>query len=86
MSVTGKPARHVEIPKGGLTATTPAKTKEVNGLFDLMQEIKGNFFNGIPTNPEDARVLKENASKARQSRGVKTQPMTIDEYFIKYLL
>ncbi|WAO92333.1 NmrA domain-containing protein [Fusarium falciforme] len=82
--LTGKPARHVEIPKGGLTATTASKTTEVNGLFDLMQEIKGNFFNGIPTKPEDARVLKENASKARRSDGVKARPMTIEEFFIKY--
>ncbi|RSL75630.1 hypothetical protein CEP51_010688 [Fusarium floridanum] len=84
--LTGKPARHVEIPKGGLTAITPSKTAEVNGLFDLMQAIKGNFFNGIPTNHEDARVLKENASKARQSNGVKACPMTIEEFFTKYAL
>ncbi|KAI8717005.1 NmrA domain-containing protein [Fusarium sp. LHS14.1] len=82
--LTGKPARHVEIPKGGLTATTASKTTEVNGLFDLMQEIKGNFFNGIPTKHEDARVLKENASKARRSDGVKAQPTAIDEFFLKY--
>ncbi|KAJ3550029.1 hypothetical protein NM208_g204 [Fusarium decemcellulare] len=84
--ITGKPARYVEIPKGGLTATTPSKTTEVNGLFDLMQEIKGNFFNGVPTKPEDARVLKEMASKARRSNEAKAQPMTVEEFFIKYAL
>ncbi|CAI6041219.1 unnamed protein product [Clonostachys chloroleuca] len=84
--VTGKPSRYVEIPKGGLTAKTPSKTKEVNALFDLMQEIKGNFFNGVPTKPEDARALKESASKFRKSSGTKSTPMTIEEYFGKHAL
>ncbi|KAJ4252743.1 hypothetical protein NW762_010649 [Fusarium torreyae] len=83
--VTGKPARHVEIPLGGLTAMIPSKTREVNGLFDLMQAIQGNFFNGEPTQHQDARDLKEAASRARKSGG-SGQPTTLEEYFRKYAL
>ncbi|KAF4973693.1 hypothetical protein FSARC_82 [Fusarium sarcochroum] len=83
--ITGKPSRHVEIPLGGLTATTPSKTTEVNGLFDLMQAIQGNFFNGEPTQHQDARDLKEAASRARKSGG-NGKPITLEEYFRKYAL
>ncbi|KAF5572952.1 hypothetical protein FPCIR_14140 [Fusarium pseudocircinatum] len=83
--VTGKPARHVEIPLGGLTATTASKTTEVNGLFDLMQAIQGKFFNGETTQHQDARHLKAAASRARKSGG-DGRPTTLEEYFEKYTL
>lgn len=70
--------------KGGLTAKDEFKTKEVNGLYDLMHDIKGNFFNGIPTEHEDARILKRAAAEARQSSNVSEKPMTLEDFFMKY--
>lgn len=73
------------IKKGELTSTDEFKTKEVNGLFDLMHAIKGNFFNGLPTVPENARILKKAASEARHSPA-SSKPMSIEEFFKKYAM
>ncbi|KAH0433006.1 NmrA family protein [Colletotrichum camelliae] len=83
--VTGKPARYKEVKKGVLSAADEFKTKEVNGLFDLMHAIKGNFFNGVPTEHNDARLLKKAAAKARQSN-VSLKPMTVEQFFQKYAM
>ncbi|KAJ0305314.1 hypothetical protein Brms1b_010910 [Colletotrichum noveboracense] len=83
--VTGKPARYKEVKTGGLRAADEFKTKEVNGLFDLMHAIKGNFFNGVPTEHEDARLLKKAAAEARQSN-ISLKPMTLEQFFQKYAM
>lgn len=62
------------------------KTKEVNGLFDLMHAINGNFFNGIPTIHEDARTLKSEAAKATGRTGDAAKPMTLEAFFRKYAM
>ncbi|KAK1856555.1 NmrA family protein [Colletotrichum chrysophilum] len=81
--VTGKPARYKEVKTGGLSAADEFKTKEVNGLFDLMHAIKGNFFNGVPTEHEHARLLKKATAEARQSN-ISLKPMTLEQFFQKY--
>ncbi|KAI8274607.1 NmrA-like family domain-containing protein [Colletotrichum sp. SAR11_57] len=81
--VTGKPARYKEVKTGGLSAADEFKTKEVNGLFDLMHAIKGNFFNGVPTENEHARLLKKATAEARQSN-ISLKPMTLEQFFQKY--
>ncbi|KAI8294360.1 NmrA-like family domain-containing protein [Colletotrichum sp. SAR 10_99] len=83
--VTGKPARYKEVKTGGLSAADEFKTKEVNGLFDLMQAIKGNFFNGVPTEHENARLIKKAAAEARQSN-ISLKPMTLEQFFQKYAM
>ncbi|KAF5485080.1 NmrA-like family domain-containing protein [Colletotrichum siamense] len=83
--VTGKPARYKEVKTGGLSAADEFKTKEVNGLFDLMQAIEGNFFNGMPTDHENARILKKAAAEARQSN-ISLKPMTLEQFFQKYAM
>lgn len=66
-----------------MTAKDANKTKEINGLFDVMHALDGNFFNGEPTDPEPARQLKRNASQAR-GRGGDAKPMTGREFFVQY--
>ncbi|KAL3293543.1 NmrA-like family protein, partial [Colletotrichum asianum] len=83
--VTGKPARYKKVKSGGLSAADEFKTKEVNGLFDLMHAIKGNFFNRVPTEHEDARLLKKAAVEARQSN-ISLKPMTLEQFFQKYAM
>lgn len=84
--VTGKPSRYKKVEgNNGLQANDKFKTKEVNGLFDLMHAINGNFFNGIPTIHEDSRVLKEAGCQAR-GEGPQQELMTCLEFFRKYAL
>ena len=77
--MTGKLARHKELPLGGLKAADAPKTKEVNLLYDLMHALEGNFFNGIPTAHDDARTLKAEAAKARKSD--MATPTTVETFF-----
>lgn len=82
--VTGRLARYQKVEgSGGLTAKDEFKTKEVNGLFDLMHAIEGRFFNGDVTNPEPAKQLKTAAAEAR-GKGCGNTPMTAEEFFKKY--
>lgn len=84
MLVTGLPARYQKVEgTGELRAKDPFKTKEVNGLFDLMHAIQGRFFNGEVTNPEPAIQLKRAAAKARGQES-SSAPMTAEEFFKKY--
>ncbi|CAH0046243.1 unnamed protein product [Clonostachys solani] len=82
--VTGKKARYREVES--LQAPDKFKTKEVNGLFDLMHAIKGNFFNGIPTQHEDAKKLKAAASQARGKSSEAVEPLTLEGFFRKYAM
>lgn len=80
--VTGKKARFIALERGKLDAGgSETKTKEVNGLFDLMQALGGNFFQGRPTEHEPARVLKEAACTAT---GRRETLMGIENFFRKY--
>lgn len=78
--MTGKPARRIEVQKGGLSAKDDFKTKEVNGLFDLMQALNGNFFNGRPTEHENAQILKAQATKAGGLPASSGKLMTVRQY------
>ncbi|KAH7339238.1 hypothetical protein BKA66DRAFT_448459 [Pyrenochaeta sp. MPI-SDFR-AT-0127] len=62
--VTGKKAHFVPVNGSSLNSGSAAKTKEVNGLFDLTHALQGNFFNGQPTEHETSRILKQRADKA----------------------
>lgn len=68
---------------GSLSAGSATKKQEVNGLFDLMHALQGNFFNGRPTEHETSRKLKQRVGKA--VKGPETL-MSAAEFFRKYAL
>ncbi|OAL28906.1 hypothetical protein AYO22_02342 [Fonsecaea multimorphosa] len=80
---TGRLSRFIAIEKGALEAEDASKTEEVNGLYDLMHELKGNFFNGRPTEHENAKALKAKACEAT-GRGDQACLMTVEGFFRKY--
>ncbi|OJJ42396.1 hypothetical protein ASPZODRAFT_170187 [Penicilliopsis zonata CBS 506.65] len=80
-NVTGKKSRYLPVDNGVLTAGEATKTKEVNGLFDLMHALHGCFFNGRPTEHEKARLLKQAALAATGRQG---GLMTVEQFFRKY--
>lgn len=51
-------------------------------MYDLMHALQGNFFNGVPTNHEDARILKAEVAKARKSSAIGTT--TVEQFWRKY--
>jgi hypothetical protein len=61
-----------------------SKTEEVNGLYDLMQELGGNFFNGRPTEHENAKLLKRKACEATGRGADQARLMTVEGFFKKY--
>lgn len=67
--------------KGNLTAANVTKTQEVNGLFDLMHALKGCFFNGKPTEHENAKLLKAMACAAT---GRDEELVGVEEFFRRY--
>lgn len=81
--MTSRKARFVPVAGGGLQAAESTKTKEVNGLFDLMHALNGNFFNGRPTEHENAKELK---AAALQARGEQGHLMSAEDFFRKYAL
>ncbi|KAF9891229.1 hypothetical protein FE257_004793 [Aspergillus nanangensis] len=81
--VTGKKARFVPVLKGNLSAGNATKTKEVNGLFDLMHALDGCFFEGRATDHEASIVLKQRACEAtRRSERL----LSTEGFFRKYAL
>lgn len=78
---TGYEARYVEASP---QIPDPNKAKEVSGLFTLMHAVKGNFFDGVPTNHETARLLKADGAKARGLRGEDMELMTAEKFFAQY--
>lgn len=79
---TGKKARYIVLERGKLDVEgSETKTKEVDGLFDLMHAFHGNVFQGRPTEHEPARVLKEAVGTAT---GRREALMGMECFFRKY--
>ncbi|CAG9994362.1 unnamed protein product [Clonostachys byssicola] len=81
---TGLRARYQKLGTGqSLMAGNELKTKEVNGLFDVMHAVQGRFFNGEVTEPRHAKELKAAVSLVRRGK-TSTTPMTAEQFFRKY--
>ncbi|KAH6873407.1 hypothetical protein B0T10DRAFT_588772 [Thelonectria olida] len=77
-------ARYVPLT-GRMTASTPGKTKEVNGLHDYCHWVKGNYLNGEPAHLRDSIPLKRLGAEARGKTGQDLELMTVDRYYQRLL-
>ncbi|KAL6415619.1 hypothetical protein AUP68_02185 [Ilyonectria robusta] len=86
-SVTGTQTARFVPDFEPLKAATPGKTKEVNGLRNYCNYIKGDYCNGQPTDEnlvKENRRLKEIASRARGRTGAEAQLQTIKGFIQAY--
>jgi hypothetical protein len=72
-----------------LKAATPGKTKEVNGLRDYCEYVKGNYCNGRPTTEDLTQELQELKAIALRARnrtvgGSKAETQSIEGFIRAY--
>ncbi|KAH7356365.1 hypothetical protein BKA66DRAFT_428362 [Pyrenochaeta sp. MPI-SDFR-AT-0127] len=79
-----KKARYIALTDQ-LTSKTAGKTKEVNGLMNYCQYVKGLYCDGKPVDQSVVKVLKANATAARGRSESDAQLQTVEGFFKKRL-